>query len=467
MYRQKFYYCLLFIFTGGLLLQAQRSSALKPLYLDTVSYRPSPFKAKMDEITDSKAFRITYIGVPLFAAGILIKGPDRRFYDMRNSYIPKFHHTFDNYLQYAPAFAMVGLKAAGVEGRNSWGRMLVSDAFSAGLMAIAVNSIKYTAKAKRPHGNSHNSFPSGHTATAFMTATMLHKEYGLTRSPWYSIGGYTVATTTAVMRIMNNRHWLSDILAGAGIGIVSTELGYYLADLIFKDKGVRHELIDFSGFDYERPPSYIGMYMGFGFMPTHIPLSPGFGLEASAGANAGFEGAWFANRNWGIGGKISVTSMPLSVTGKITDNTDPDKFYPEESVESDPLDIVSGYVGPYFSLPLTKRCAWASKVLAGCHYRLASSIYAFSPGKPEQRTVESRQEIARTEHSYGFALGAGTSIAYTVTPNLNVRVFADYDMMPSHFNTSLRDGDNIISKSETNKTLHTFTVGASFNITFW
>ena len=67
---------------------------------------------------------------------------------------------------------------------------------------------------------------------------MMHKEYG-DRSPWYSISAFTVATATGISRILNNRHWLSDVLAGAGIGILSTELGYYLADLIFKDKGLR------------------------------------------------------------------------------------------------------------------------------------------------------------------------------------------------------------------------------------
>ena len=60
-----------------------------------------------------------------------------------------------------------------------------------------------------------------------MAATMLHKEYGLTRSPWYSIGGYTIATCIGMTRQMNNKHWLSDVLMGAGIGILSTELGYF------------------------------------------------------------------------------------------------------------------------------------------------------------------------------------------------------------------------------------------------
>lgn len=102
-------------------------------------------------------------------------------------------------------------------------------------MASVVNTIKYTAHVRRPDKSNYKSFPSGHTATAFMAAMMMHKEYG-DRSPWYSISAFTVATATGISRILNNRHWLSDVLAGAGIGILSTELGYYLADLILRIK---------------------------------------------------------------------------------------------------------------------------------------------------------------------------------------------------------------------------------------
>lgn len=75
----------------------------------------------------------------------------------------------------------------------------------------------------RPDGSNNKSFPSGHTATAFMAATMLHKEYG-GRSPWYSIAGYSMATVTGVSRMLNNKHWLSDVLVGAGIGILGVSV---------------------------------------------------------------------------------------------------------------------------------------------------------------------------------------------------------------------------------------------------
>lgn len=93
---------------------------------------------------------------------------------------------------------------------------------------------------------------------------MLAKEYGH-KSPWVGIGAYSVAT--GLMRMANNKHWLSDVLAGAGIGILSTELGYFLADLIFKEKGI--STIDASGsFDRMYKPSFLGLYIGI-----NIPLN--------------------------------------------------------------------------------------------------------------------------------------------------------------------------------------------------
>ena len=162
---------------------------------------------------------------------------DRDIHSIRDCIIPDFHYEYDDYLQYLPAGLAVGMKAAGYESRSSWGRMIVSDAFSVATMAATVNAVKYSIKRMRPDGSKRNSFPSGHTATAFMSATMLHKEYGW-RSPWFSIGGYTVAAVTGVSRIMNNKHWMSDVVAGAAIGIGSVHLGYYLGDLIFREKGL-------------------------------------------------------------------------------------------------------------------------------------------------------------------------------------------------------------------------------------
>ena len=155
-----------------------------------------------------------------------------------------FKTGIDDYLQFFGPAMTVGLKLGGYEGRSDWPRLLASAGMSYLIMAGLVNGIKYSAKEMRPDGSTANSWPSGHTATAFVGATLLHKEYGLTRSPWWSVAGYGVATATGVMRVLNNRHWISDVMSGAGIGILSGELGYALCDLMFKQKGLlRNDLI--------------------------------------------------------------------------------------------------------------------------------------------------------------------------------------------------------------------------------
>lgn len=264
------------------------------------------FRRRIDRHTSTKAYRMLFVGTPLIVGGVVMQAYDSDFRRLRNGYSRSFRHDYDDWLQYAPAGAMVALKACGVRGRSSWGRMLVSDAFSAGLMAIGVNSLKYSCRVMRPDGSSRNSFPSGHTATAFMAATMLHKEYGH-RSPWYSIGGYTVATITGVTRQLNNRHWMSDIMVGAGIGILATELGYFLADLIFKEKGL-NVTETYSVYDRCRRPSFLGFSLGFSTVPGSYTPYPGMHMQFLSGPAVSVQGAWFATPYWGFGGRMSCTN---------------------------------------------------------------------------------------------------------------------------------------------------------------
>ena len=190
---------------------------------------------------------LTYVGLPLIIAGILGKGERHRVYYLHKDFVPEFKSSVDDYVQFAPFALATGMKVMGVPGKSSTVRYLASSAMSFAIMAIIVNTIKYTANQMRPDNSTRNSFPSGHTATAFVAATILHKEYGLTVSPWYSLAGYGAATATGVMRMLNNRHWMSDVFCGAGIGIMSTELGYALSDLLFKKKGLivpeKHDVV--------------------------------------------------------------------------------------------------------------------------------------------------------------------------------------------------------------------------------
>jgi hypothetical protein len=88
-------------------------------------------------------------------------GTKEQIRENRNRYLPNFKVPYDDYLQYTPALAVYGLKLAGVKGRNNIGRATLSYATSLAIMAILVNSIKYTAKVERPDGSKRNSFHRG------------------------------------------------------------------------------------------------------------------------------------------------------------------------------------------------------------------------------------------------------------------------------------------------------------------
>jgi membrane-associated phospholipid phosphatase len=136
-----------------------------------------------------------------------------------------FRTTTDNYLQYVPIAVLFGMKLGGVKSRSDLLNQSIITAKSELLMTVVVSSMKYFIHDMRPDGSSDNSMPSGHAAQAFVSATLLDMEYRDT-SPWLSVGGYLCAAATGYLRVANNRHWASDVLIGAGIGIVSVKVVY-------------------------------------------------------------------------------------------------------------------------------------------------------------------------------------------------------------------------------------------------
>lgn len=136
-----------------------------------------------------------------------------------------FYTNLDDYLRYVPAVAVYGLDAIGIKGKNSFrdktAILLISSVFT----GVTINTLKRSSNRLRPNKLNDYSFPSGHTATAFATAEFLRQEYGEV-SVWYTVGGYSVATATSVLRLYKSYHWFSDVIAGGGIGILSTKFAY-------------------------------------------------------------------------------------------------------------------------------------------------------------------------------------------------------------------------------------------------
>ena len=299
--------------------------------------------------------------------------------DIRESIVPDFRYTYDDWLQYGPAALMVGLKTAGYESRSSWGRMLVSDAFSVASMAILVNGVKYSVGRLRPDQSAYNSFPSGHTATAFMTAAMLDKEYE-GRSPWFSIGGYTLATLTGVSRVMNNRHWVTDVLAGAAIGIGSVHLGYFITDKIFKDKHLNSA--------YQEPVFYydpsVKHYVGEIIFGRRFVIGAegrkAMGALPQRGSLAGLQMEIPVIPNVGISARATASGMIYN--GGICS------------------DLYTASAGAYWNLPFAKILEFQVKAMAGW---------------------------ARMHQTSGADLSGGISLSLITDNNFKIKAFGEFD----------------------------------------
>ena len=437
---------------------------------------------------------LTFVGVPIFIAGIIAKGEKKSFRQNtegnKHTLVTDFKTHIDDYSQFfGPAMA-TGLKLGGVEGRSTWGRYLASSAFSYAIMAGLVNSIKYTAKEMRPDGSTANSWPSGHTATAFVGATILHKEYGMTVSPWYSVAGYGVATATGIMRVLNNRHWVSDVLSGAGIGIVSTELGYALGDIIFKNKGLLRGPLN-SGKNIIYNPSFFSVSMGAGFGSKSLdfdlssfelstmfddenPNDKILNLRFGTSTAVGVEGAYFFNKYFGVGGRLRVNSTPIKGWSGIEDIAwndiaggmfnDPELDYNDTELNNfifgtgtpgqagysapiiDELEFTiksahstefSADLGLYFNFPLSKRFALGTKLLVGRSIMQEVDLNATVTGGKREISLDGIRCLPDTYTSTWdyFTLGGnnstkygtGISLTYQYKENYAWRLFLDYD----------------------------------------
>ncbi len=144
--------------------------------------------------------------------------------DWRNTHFANFKDGSDDFLVFAPGIMMLACDALKVKSASNFANQSVITAKAVVISMGLVNALKYTTKVLRPDGSAENSFPSGHTAFAFTLAEMLHQEFK--NKPFIYTSGYIIASGVGAMRILNNRHWYSDVLVGAGIGMLSTKIAY-------------------------------------------------------------------------------------------------------------------------------------------------------------------------------------------------------------------------------------------------
>jgi membrane-associated phospholipid phosphatase len=133
----------------------------------------------------------------------------------------------ENYFQYTPVILTYGLNLVGVHGKNTFLDRTILLAMSEGMSSLSLFAVKHATHRLRPNGSDRYSFPSGHTANAFAEAEFMSQELS-GNSPLYGVLGYAFATTTGVFRIYHQDHWFSDVVAGAGLGMLSTKAAYLI-----------------------------------------------------------------------------------------------------------------------------------------------------------------------------------------------------------------------------------------------
>jgi membrane-associated phospholipid phosphatase len=131
-----------------------------------------------------------------------------------------FHTSADNYLPFVPVAQIYLGKSFGFKPKNDFQHQTINIMVANAIGAAVFTTLKYTINEERPDNSDDLSFPSGHTSIAFTNAALLYYEYK-DSNLWYASSGFLFATATGILRIANNRHYASDVLAGAGIGLAS------------------------------------------------------------------------------------------------------------------------------------------------------------------------------------------------------------------------------------------------------
>lgn len=375
----------------------------------SIAYKPDSFAER------------SLIPVGLLATSILYNDNylDKRIVKLGGISSPSLQSA--NILQYSPAGILYLLKIAGVESRSDWPHMLTAHGASIVTMTLITNITKYTVKRERPDGRAYNSYPSGHTATSFMCAHMLHKEYGETVSPWIGVAGYGIAATTGLFRVVANRHWCSDVMGGAAIGIFSTELSYELTDILFGDYWLRRPIV---APDIEDMPRWkFGLYSDYS-IGADVFTSNGYGNpDAKPACSMGIDATWMPRY---IGPTVRAGITQMKWTG------DEDIYLPHEGSVAD---VFTFGAGLDIDIPVIDRISLNGQAIAG--YSPTAHSYSFL----DSQNQPLEWEIPAGMHCFG---NVGMTVRTSTFSSVSLHCGLDYY----------------------DKVWRSFVLGARFNYTF-
>jgi membrane-associated phospholipid phosphatase len=410
----------------------------------------SPTNVQPYASQSNKGLRIAIAPVTLFGLGNYTWDQRKDIRELRNRYWPNYHSKVDDYIQYLPALSVYGLNLAGIKGKHSLKRATHSYLLACLMTFGTVTTMKYTFKEMRPDNSTANSFPSGHTANAFMNATFLHKEYGQHRSPLYSFFGYGIATWTGVMRQLNNRHWLPDVLVGAGIGILSTELAYAITNRKYKNRGLNPKPLKDQNKLSDIKPHFINTKMGIAISDGDL-LRGQEDVYVSTGFTSSIEGAFFFNKWLGIGTELGISSFPLHTTMTPQEITGQHKF---ETIKTQAMGAFHIGGGPYFRLSLPRN--W--NLMLNCNYGLSSGANGKIIGR-RYDTSNPNSFIDETITKYkpfdGVFISPGLNITKCINRNIALGFYTKYKKSYTRLTVT-----NLIEENSQSETFN-------YDVSFW
>lgn len=356
----------------------------------------------------------------------------RNFNQLPGPY-PENNHRWEDYgLALSPLAATWVMKVCGVKSRSTTRRMLTANGLAVGLTIGLSQTLRWSVTEERPDGSNTNSFPSMHASLAYMSATLLCREYGHI-SPWITIGGYTAATGTQMLRVKHNAHWMNDIFMGAGIGIVSTHLAYFLTDKIIGRKGINRMPLSTSEqaqlLAWNNHPSGFRLISGTETNGRSLTAAnfaeaaPGFDLtgiklRTSASITAGIEAEWFLHDNFYLSaiGRYTLSQAKLEIPK------------PAITAWGEQIHIYHGNLAAGWTTPITKGIRWGVRTLWGVRYNEGVRFHRVTE---EHQTGENLLNIKAQLCPEG---GAGIIIDMLQSHNQTVGFSVDYlHTFDSHF----------------------------------
>lgn len=362
--------------------------------------------------------------------GAIVSYTDRKFISHQSVFEKKSDafNTIDYGVAGAPLAATWMLKMAGVKSRSNWNRFVTANAMSLGIAVGASKGLKHFVDETRPDGSDDKAFPSGHTTIAFVSATILAREYGYI-SPWITVGGYTCASATQMLRIGHNKHWMNDLYVGAGIGMVSTNLGYYLTDLIFKEKGLQVSP-EVRLRDIQRVIRFNTQPSGFAFVSGTEAGSRSFDVsdvpvKSSAALTVGADFSWFFNPY------IAAEFIGRATMGQAKVYNNRVSEYRNHSFTGDILQLYHADVAAKFSIPHTLSQRFAVRVLAGVRHMEELNFHgvenpsSINPYVALQNPMKNPVSLHLPSET-AFEFGSGFCIEAIDKENYSVGVNVDY-----------------------------------------